>query len=64
MAVYSHTYAYMQLKSAQVVLAMALQHNHTHEAGTCYTRLIQLWCSTTQLLCRGLQHQLSYSATW
>ena len=64
MAEFSHIYPHIQYICTQEVHTTLLQCIHTQEAGVYYTRLIQLWCSTTQLLCGGLQHQPSYTATW
>ena len=60
MAEYSHIHPYMLHIYTQEVQAIASKLINSQESGVHYTKLTQLWCSTTQLLCRGLQNQPSY----
>ena len=53
-AAYSHIYLYMHHSGAQKVHETSLQRIHTQEAGVYYTKLTQLRCSATHILCRGL----------
>ena len=54
MAAYGYTYSYMYHFGVREVHETSSQLIYTQEAGVCYSKLIQLWCSATQLLCRGL----------
>ena len=54
MAKYGHIYPYMQYLGAQEVREIPLQRINNQEAGLHYTKLTQLWCNATQLLCKEL----------
>ena len=47
MDVYSHIYPYMLAACTWEVCAIASQRINTQETGVHYTKLTQLWCSTT-----------------
>ena len=64
MAEYGYKYPYIQHLDAQNVLETPSQRIHTQETGVCYSNLIQLQCSATQLPRGGLQHQPRYFVTW
>ena len=54
MCAYGHIYPYMNHFGARGVHETYSQCIHTQEASTHYIQLIQLWCSATQLKCKGL----------
>ena len=45
MAIYGHIYSYMQHLGAREVHQTSSQCIYNQEAGACYTKLMQLWCS-------------------
>ena len=54
MAAYDHTYSYIYHFGAREVHETSSQRIHMHEASAHYTKLTQLWCSATQIPCKGL----------
>ena len=60
MATYSYIYPYMLYICTLEVYTIASKHTNIQEAGASYTKLTQLWCSTTQFPHGELQKQSSY----
>ena len=53
-AVYGHIYSCIQHLGALKVCKTPSQSIHTQETGASYTKLAHIWCSATQLPCKGL----------